>query len=265
MQFLYPEGRKKALTFSYDDGTVNDRRLVSIFNQYGLKATFHLNSRKLDDDGYITKNEVATLYRNHEVACHGATHAYFEQLTPEQLVNEVWGDRLALEELVGYPVRGMSYPFGEYSEQTVRALKALGIEYSRTVESHCGFRVPCDFLRWGPSWHHNDAFAKADDFLNLPEFIKMPLFYVWGHSFEFERQNTWEKMEHFCEKLAGHDDVWYATNLEIKRYLCAIRAVVFNAAETMAQNPSAVPVWLETGGRIVRIDPGETVDLKQKP
>ena len=37
-------GKMKALTFSYDDGTLQDRRLVEIFNKYGLKATFNLNS-----------------------------------------------------------------------------------------------------------------------------------------------------------------------------------------------------------------------------
>ncbi len=38
------DGKKKAVTFSYDDGVVYDRRLVGIFNKYGLKCTFNLNS-----------------------------------------------------------------------------------------------------------------------------------------------------------------------------------------------------------------------------
>ncbi len=39
----YPNGKSKALTFSYDDGMKHDRRLVELFNRYGLKGTFHLN------------------------------------------------------------------------------------------------------------------------------------------------------------------------------------------------------------------------------
>ena len=31
----YPGGKHKALTFSFDDGCVEDRRLVALFNQYG--------------------------------------------------------------------------------------------------------------------------------------------------------------------------------------------------------------------------------------
>ena len=37
-------GKMKAITFSYDDGVTQDKRLVDIFNKYGLKATFNINS-----------------------------------------------------------------------------------------------------------------------------------------------------------------------------------------------------------------------------
>ena len=41
------ENKHKILTFSYDDGTTQDIRLVELFNKYGMKATFNLNSGKL--------------------------------------------------------------------------------------------------------------------------------------------------------------------------------------------------------------------------
>ena len=44
---LFPEGRQHAFTLSYDDGQVFDKRLVEMFNKYGLKATFHLNAGTL--------------------------------------------------------------------------------------------------------------------------------------------------------------------------------------------------------------------------
>ena len=34
----------KALTFSYDDGVTQDKRLIKILNKYGLKCTFNINS-----------------------------------------------------------------------------------------------------------------------------------------------------------------------------------------------------------------------------
>lgn len=263
MQFFYPQGRKKALTFSYDDGMVYDRRLVEILNRYQLKATFHLNSGNLGHDGYVTKKEVRALYQNHEVACHGVTHAYLTHLPKEQLIHEILDDRKMLEELVEYPVRGMSYPFGEYSEEVIRTLNSLGIEYSRTVESHGIFRLPCDFLRWNPTCHHNDGILeKADTFLNKPDYLKLPLFYVWGHSFEFNGQNNWELIEKFCSKVSEKDDTWYATNLQIKRYLCAARDLIFSTDEGIVYNPSATSVWLEKDGRPFELLPGHTIKLK---
>ena len=47
MKLIYPilpEGRFKALTLSFDDGHIEDRRLTELFNQDGLHATFNLNS-----------------------------------------------------------------------------------------------------------------------------------------------------------------------------------------------------------------------------
>lgn len=69
IRLLYPGGKTKALTFSYDDGKIHDRRLVKLFNTHGLKATFHLNSGLLEHPGTISRQEAASLYDGHEVAC----------------------------------------------------------------------------------------------------------------------------------------------------------------------------------------------------
>ena len=36
--------KNKILTFSYDDGVTQDIRLVELFNKYGMKCTFNINS-----------------------------------------------------------------------------------------------------------------------------------------------------------------------------------------------------------------------------
>lgn len=260
MKILYPEGCTKALTFSYDDGQIYDRRLVEIFNAYHVKATFHLNSGSLDRDGFVTAEEVPVLYQGHEVACHGVNHAYLTHLSAEELVNEVWNDRRALEKRTGYPVRGLSYPFGEYSKTIMQSLKALGIEYSRTVWNSSTFAWPGNFLEWRPTCHHSGGILeKADLFLNPPEYARLPLFYIWGHSFEFGQQSNWDLMERFCQKVSGRKEIWYATNLQIKRYISAIRSLIYNTEETLVYNPTAVTVWLESDGRTQKLMPGQTV------
>lgn len=251
-QLYYPDFKEKALTFSYDDGQVFDRRLVQMFNKYGLKATFHLNSGTLGQEGFVTKEELPALYEGHEIACHGVQHAFLLHLAKEQMVNEFYHDRLALEEYTGRIIRGCSYAYGDYNDQVVETLKTLGFAYSRTVNSTGGFQAPADFLRWTPTCHHNGAFGKlSDDFLHVPPYRKLALFYIWGHSFEFEREGNWEQMEELCKKLSGQDDVWYTTNIDYANYMNAARMLNFSADGKRVQNLSAISIYAEIDGERV--------------
>lgn len=251
-ELCYPEWKEKALTFSYDDGQIYDRRLVDIFNKYGMKATFHLNSGTLGKEEFVTVEEVASLYEGHEVACHGVYHEYPTHLAKERIVQEFYQDRVALEKITDKMVRGCSYAFGEYNEEVTETLKRIGIIYSRTVEATGSLKVPTDFLHWHPSCHHNDASEKLiHEFLNKPGYMKLPLLYIWGHSFEFERQQNWEQMEALCEKLSGQNDVWYTTNMDYALYMTAARNLVFRADGNGVENLYKLPIYAKIDGEKV--------------
>lgn len=260
MRFVYPQGKKKALTFSYDDGQLYDRRLVEIFNKYGMKATFHLNSGKLDGGIFIKKNEVAELYKGHEVAVHGVEHKSLVNIGEHQMVMELEEDRKNLEKLTGYLVQGMSYAYGHYSDEVIRVVKSLGIKYSRTVNSTNGFFPPADFLAWHPTCHHDgnlQGLGKA--FLNVPDYVELPLMYVWGHSFEFGNKNDYSVIEEFCEMMHDKEDIWYATNLEICNYLTATRSLEWSADGKTMKNPTAISVWFtDNEGNLCELKSGES-------
>jgi peptidoglycan-N-acetylglucosamine deacetylase len=258
----YPEGKKKALTMSYDDGQIHDRRLVEIFNKYNIKGTFHLNSGTLDKDTFINSSEVEELYKGYEISAHSVTHPFLNMIPKEALVEEIMEDRKSLETLAGYPVRGMSYPFGVYDEELLKALPVFGIEYSRTVNSHGRFNLPSNFLAWHPTCHHeHNLFEKLKEFQNPRPWDKMPLFYVWGHSYEFDRNNNWELIEDFCKRAAFDEEVWYATNIEIMDYVKAVRALKFSVDKKMVFNPSSLAVWIGVEGKPVKIEVGKLIAL----
>lgn len=277
MKYLYPEGKGKALTFSYDDGQHFDRKLVEIFNKNGLKATFHLNSGTLSDDtdvngeykispdgnAYVRKCELKELYAGHEVACHGVEHKFLPLLTKTRMVTETLKDREALENLTGYNVHGMSYAFGAYSPEIEDVLDNCGIKYCRTVNSTNGFWLPANFLEWHPTCHHGapNLMDLGADLLNAPGYMELPLMYVWGHSFEFGRANDFSVIEKFAEFMGGHRDVWYATNGEICDYVTAIRNLDFSADGKRIYNPSLLPVWYEENGETKVIKSGGTVEV----
>lgn len=258
-RFLFPEWKKRALTFSYDDCTECDRRLVDLFDRYHLKGTFHLNAGKLGatggDEDYILPDEVEALYEGHEVSCHGYFHPFFSELTKGQMLTELLEDKRALERLCHYPVRGMSYPFGEFYDELVDVAKAVGMEYSRTVEDSMNFNLPTDFMRWNPTCHHNKVFSLLDDFLHAPDWLGLTLLYVWGHSFEFERENTWDMIEEFCKRISVRDEIWFATNIEVKEYLTAARGLVSTVDENIIYNPGGITVYLEHKGDRLAVEP----------
>jgi peptidoglycan/xylan/chitin deacetylase (PgdA/CDA1 family) len=123
----FPEGRHKVLTMSYDDGKFADRRLVQLFNQYGIRGTFHINSGLFETPGRIPEGEIAELYQGHEVSAHTLTHPTIARCGKEQIVQEVFEDRKRLEGIVGYPVRGMSYPNGSHNPLIREMLPYLGL------------------------------------------------------------------------------------------------------------------------------------------
>lgn len=258
----FPGGRHKALTMSYDDGTIADRRLVHIFNQNGIKGTFHLNSGLFDLDNRIDAEEIRSLYDGHEVSAHTLTHPTIARSPQEALVYEVMEDRRNLERLVGYTVRGMSYPNGSYNRAIKETLPALGIEYSRVVPSTGHFGMPDDWYEWMPTCHHkHDLMKKTEEFVALHKSQYLYLMYVWGHSYEFDHDNNWDVIEQFCEFAGGRDDIWYATNIEIVDYMKAFRQLKFSATLEFVYNPLATSVWLNVGGTIVEARGGEQTSL----
>ena len=260
IRFCYPEGSNKTLTFSYDDGVVEDRRLVDIFNKYQLKGTFHINGGLLDGKNRITSNEVKALYDGHEVSCHSYTHPALETVSKSTVIYEVVKDRKRLEKLVGYPVNGMSYPYGTYNAEIVEMLKSLGIVYSRTVKSTGKFLLPDDFLKWHPTCHHlHDIMEKAEAFEK--DYRALRLFYVWGHSYEFDRQNNWDLIENFCERVSKIDNVWYATNIDIYNYLTALKQLRFSLDRKLVKNHSSLILWFYADDNLIKINPGELLKL----
>lgn len=258
----FPNGVSKAVTFSFDDGRDHDRRLVAMMNQYGLKGTFHLNSGFIGREGYIHASEIAELYNGHEVSAHTVGHPFLEQSPDDQIADEILTDRRALEEQAGYPVRGMSYPFGSYNDRVVAMLPVLGIEYARTTQSHGGFSLPNDPLRWHPTCHHKAIVETTERFLaSKPRYSRMELLFVWGHSYEFENDSNWELVDQTGKLLGGNDSIWHATMAEIIAYQRALDALRFSVDRRFVNNPSAIDVWFSAEDNVVKVSAGETVRL----
>lgn len=259
---LYPGGLSRALTFSYDDGPAEDIRLTDMLRKYGLKGTFHLNSARLAGKGAVNFDNLPMVYAGQEVSCHMVNHPFPVDIPDAAVLAQIQEDRRVLEKACGYVVRGMSYPFGNYDSRVIPLLRTAGMEYSRTTRAINAFDLPEDFLAWHPTCHHNGHLMdRLADFNEDHRWGRSRLFYVWGHSFEFPRDNNWDMMEEFCKAVSVREDVWYATNIEIVDYVLALRSLRISVDCDKFYNPTITPLWITVDGQKLKVDAGETVVL----
>ncbi len=257
---VFPQGKKKVVTFSYDDGSKNDVRLIELFNKYGIKGSFHLNGKNYINASEERIKELRELYKGHEISCHTLTHGWPSLIPEVSLINEVFTDRKVLENIARYAVIGMSYPSGDFSPLAIKAMESCGIVYSRTTKSTNNFKMPESFMLWHPTCHHNNAEERIDKFLEVIDSEWYgPLLYIWGHSHEFRSEQQWEDFEKALQKIANNDKIWYATNIEIYNYVKAQRNLVISADEKIIYNPSAVKVYVSKNkSQIIEIPAGKT-------
>jgi peptidoglycan-N-acetylglucosamine deacetylase len=269
----FPKNKRIAVTTSFDDGQTFDRHIVAAFNQWGLKGTFNLNSGKLQRKGVpaeegnripLDASEIADLYRGHEVALHTVSHPRLDRLDPSQIVEEVLSDRQALEDLVGYPVRGMAYPFGAYNRSIMDLMRGLGLAYVRTCETAEKCFPPIDPMAWGSTAHQYAAHPSVPE--RFEKIYANPrysgVFFVWGHGFEFHDKNDWAGLERIYRPLSGKEDVWYCTNIELFDYEECRKRVILGANKKTAYNPSAQPVTLKVDEHVIELPPGQLTVLE---
>lgn len=265
--FTFPGGRTKAVILSFDDGLVQDRRLVELLDRHELKGTFHLVSGFLGthDDWlieftgepaeYLPADEIRTLFTRHEVSSHSVSHPALTTIDDAEVLRQVNEDRRTLSRLSGRPVDSHAYPFGAHDERIVSLLAGTSLLAARTVDDSGSFALPEDLLQWAPTTHHLGALPHIDRFLALEDAAPAVLF-IWGHSWEFdigEDGNDWALIEAIVERLGARDDLWSAGLGEAARYLLTVRALEQGPSGWV--NPGDVSVWIRTGESHERLDP----------
>ena len=229
---MYPNGKLKAITLSFDDGVTQDARLIELLDRYGLKCTFNLNSELFGKPGRLTNGRgayadhnkvdpaiVATLYKNHEVAVHTLTHPNLTTLPGREIIRQVEEDRKNLTAICGYEIIGMAYPCGgvNNNDHVAKVIKEnTGVKYSRTITSTYSWEQQENLYRFNPTIHVIDSRTEEICRAFLEAEVDSPkLLYLWGHSYEFDFDDSWDRFENICKLISGHEDIFYGTNKEV--------------------------------------------------
>jgi peptidoglycan-N-acetylglucosamine deacetylase len=220
----------KKVTFSFDDGVTQDIRLIEMMNRYGVRSTFNLNFELLGRTGDISQNgitvthnkvkpgDVKSIYEGHEIASHTLTHPLLTELNDTEVIRQVETDRLRLSELAEYEIVGFAYPGGgvNYSAHAAEVIKNnTGVKYARTTKESHNFNVTTgdELYTLLPTARHRnidalyplfESFMKSDD--------DNALFCIWGHSYELDLDNAWDKFEEFLKFISSHKGIEFVTN-----------------------------------------------------
>ena len=253
---LYPQGKAKAFSVSYDDGVLQDVRFVNLLNQYNLKGTFNLNSGLMENEfewihetgcivKRLSKEKVLSLYDGHEVASHTLTHPFMQEKTENEIMKELETDKKNLEKLFGSKIKGFAVPFDYYSDLIESCIKKCDFEYARISEESLSF-VPhknseINYHRWKATVFHLDASLEelTEDFIQTDE--ELALFQIAGHTYDFDTENMWDKIETLLKKISLQKDILPMTTIEIIDYLKAMEQV--EITENHIINNSEQTLW----------------------
>ena len=197
---LYPGGKRKAFNITYDDGVWQDVRFVELLNKYGIKGTFNLNSRLMEEEfewthecGLPVKrlpvSRAVKLYAGHEVASHTLIHPYMQNLSEDEIMYQLGHDKYVLEQIFGREICGFAVPFDYYSGIIADCAKRLGFEYARMSEESRSY-VPSENYYWWQCgiFHLNPEFLLYLSFCVKERKIARPPMKaavrrgIWGYS-----------------------------------------------------------------------------------
>ena len=240
------------ITTSWDDGSVHDRKIIDLLKKYSIRGTFYIPKEFNYQPGggekivRVPDGELKTLYAGFEVGAHSLTHSYFNDISDEQIKEEVCGSKKYLENLLGCPVNIFCYPGGRYNETAVEEIKNAGFIGARTTELFqfdvkdpylMGTTINCypfpfrkgglaakiqplrksfaPILELGLPWKSFLSWKNlAKSLFDHAEKSKS-IFHLWGHSWEIEKNGMWKELEDVFKHISGRSGCRYLTNSEV--------------------------------------------------
>ena len=271
--FAYPGGKYKALIMSFDDGCVADIKLAALFDKYKIIGTFNISSDPIGTtqiwsikngdtirQSYVSEETILKIYKNHEIAAHGATHKNFLKISKDEILDQINVDIQKLNLLTRRKITSMAYPFGAANDSVSKIVAGTAITNARTVKSTNNFELPQNLLIWNPTCRDDKALNFLDNYLKSKE-KKLSVFYVWGHSWELGNGKRWGNMVEFCKSISNQKDIWYTGSGTLAHYINATKKVKIK--DNIITNPKGnLTVWLNLSSGVTKLKPGHQIELK---
>jgi len=229
------------VTTSWDDGHSLDSRLAELLKNYGIKGTFYIcpQDREFKHKDLLSPQGIVSISKDFEIGGHTITHPHLTKITLSQADDEIAQSKAYLEDLLQKEVTAFCYPYGDYNDEVEGLVKKHGYKLARTTKRYA-FDLAQDVFALPTTFHtyaHYSDLHKIISFANFSlttvkkywDWEKLAIalfdrtcqtggvFHLWGHSWEIEKYNGWQKLENVLSHIAKKDTVIHQTNTESLR------------------------------------------------
>ncbi len=226
------------VTTSWDDGHALDLRLAALLKKYGIKGTFYIapKNREIDPAERLNAAQIVELAAGFEIGAHTITHPRLTDISDVAARKEIEESKAYLECILKKDVNSFCYPAGDYDKRHMAYVREAGFTYARTVACFSldggkdKFAAPTTvhaYRHWSralPILKYVGVTRFINCYLNwdalaIALFDKVRaqggVFHLWGHSWEIEKNNGWQRLEKVLQHIAHRPDVRYCANSEL--------------------------------------------------
>lgn len=140
-------GGARMVALTFDDGYVDFLTgALPLLERYDMTSTVYVVAGRLAgqndwDDGprldLLSADQVREVAAaGHEIGSHSHTHPHMAGLGAEQLREETATSKAVLEDVLGGPVPGFCYPYGDWDDAAAEAVGDAGYEYACVVKDY---------------------------------------------------------------------------------------------------------------------------------
>jgi len=214
-----------------------------MLKEHGLRGTFYVSpeNHEFANQDLLTLPAIKDLSQDFEIGAHSMTHRRLPTISDQEAATEIFQSKALLEGVIGKEIRVFCYPGGAYTKSHVQLVKDAGYRYARTVAR---YRFTAgDPYQAGTSLHvYNHRFGF--DLLRIARFVNFRpvkflrclewdelakamfdrvikeggIYHIWGHSWEIDEHNDWERLESVFRYISANPKVSYVTNGDLAAY-----------------------------------------------
>lgn len=126
----------KPFVITFDDGYEdNYMTAFPVLKKYGFTATVFIVSSYINGEGFMSWPQLKELLANGwEIEGHTVNHPYLSKIDAATVLSELKGSKGQLEKGLGHSVDFFAYPYGDFNDEVVQAVKNAGYVMAFTTE-----------------------------------------------------------------------------------------------------------------------------------